>query len=136
MSCVNLPRWGLKLLYSACYSRRGCCVNLPRWGLKLQRIGTNTSLYSGVNLPRWGLKRGLRHFNKRAHISVNLPRWGLKLCSKPSLMDGVLACKFTPLGFETDTEFRLHENESHSVNLPRWGLKQVIARLDGISSRV
>ena len=40
---------------------------------------------------------------------------------------GALACKFTPLGFETAAAFALRASFLR-VNLPRWGLKLKIKR--------
>ena len=58
------------------------CVNLPRWGLKLLRDHIDFDLHLSVNLPRWGLKQNSTCKNNFVCACVNLPRWVLKLATK------------------------------------------------------
>ena len=41
----------------------------------------------------------------------------------------LMACKFTPLGFETRLALS-QKGKIHSVNLPRWGLKLELPKFD------
>ena len=76
-------------------------VNLPRWGLKLVYYVLSLVLDVCVNLPRWGLKQIKAFVLIKRINSVNLPRWGLKPLIISTALIGVVWCKFTPLGFET-----------------------------------
>ena len=101
---VNLPRWGLKLQIISAKSFIITGVNLPRWGLKLPKNPCTAVDNFRVNLPRWGLKHSSREISILLKLGVNLPRWGLKPLTAASKVIFYNKCKFTPLGFETETE--------------------------------
>ena len=76
----------------------------------------------GVNLPRWGLKR-LHKNRKQSKKSVcKFTPLGFETNSKGLALTLWPKCKFTPLGFETG-EYVQRTGKGESVNLPRWGLK-------------
>ena len=84
---------------------------------KFTPLGFETGYFSrhngrptSVNLPRWGLKPGHSTEILKITQSVNLPRWGLKQKIEVPVKDAQCECKFTPLGFETETGERASGN--------------------------
>ena len=75
--CVNLPRWGLKLLETLKAKPFVTCKFTPL-GFETVCDRLINSYDRSVNLPRWGLKHSDKAFIRCSPQGVNLPRWGLK----------------------------------------------------------
>ena len=100
VSCVNLPRWGLKQGAKAGMISRFLGVNLPRWGLKQAQTLKLFADKFACKFTPLGFETAHQKKADRDSLRVNLPRWGLKHATQ-YLSKNDIKCKFTPLGFET-----------------------------------